>query len=76
MAITINLSLLKAAVVAGDIKEVGDIRDKDEDMEADITMDVVDVDLAVETTKVPLVPNMDPNTKATIMVAKITMAII
>ena len=39
-------------------------------------MDVMDVDLGMETTKVPLVTNVDPTTKATKMVAKITMAII
>ena len=39
-------------------------------------MDVVDVDLVVVTTKVSLVTNVDPTTKATIMAAKITMAII
>ena len=75
-AITIDLSLLKAAVVAGDTKEVRDIRDKDEEMDADNTMDVVDVDLVVENTKVPLVTKVDPTTKSIIMVAKRTMAII
>ena len=44
-------------------------------MDPDTTMDVVDVDLVVETTKVPLVTKVDPTTKATIMVAKITMEI-
>ena len=43
-------------------------------MDADTTMEVVDVDLVVETTKVPLVTKVDPTTKAKIMVAKITMA--
>ena len=73
MALTIDLSLIKAVVVAGDTKEVGDIKDKE--VYADTTMDMVDVDLVVETTKVPLVTKVDPTTKATIMVAKITMAI-
>ena len=75
MAITIDLSLLKAAVVAGNTKEVRDIRDKDEEMDADNTMDVVDVDLVVENTKVPLVTKVDPTTKETIMMSKITMEI-
>ena len=35
MAITIDLSLLKGVVVAGDTKEVGDIRDKDGEMDGD-----------------------------------------
>ena len=55
MAIKIDLSLLKVVVVAGDTKEVGDIRYKDEEMDAYTIMDVVDVYLVVETTKVPLV---------------------
>ena len=75
MTITIDLSLLKAVVVAGDTKEIGYIRDKEEDMETDTTMDVVDVDLVVETTKSPLVTNVDPTTKATIMAAKIAIKI-
>ena len=73
MEITINLSLLKAVLVAGDTKEVRDIRDKYKDMDMDTTMNVVDVDLVLGTTKVPLVTKVDPTTKATIMVAKITI---
>ena len=42
----------------------------------DTTMDVVFVDLVVETTNVPLVTKVDSTTKGTIMVAKITMTII
>ena len=45
MVIPIDLSLLKAVEVDGDTKEVRDIKDKNEDMDADTTMDVVDVDL-------------------------------
>ena len=74
MAITIYLSLLKAVVMEGDTKEVGDIRYKDEHMDVDTTMDVVDVDLVMETTNVPLVTKIYPTTKATAMVAKIIMA--
>ena len=44
-------------------------------MDADTTIDVVDVDLVVETNKVPLVTKVDPTTKAKIIVAKIKMAI-
>ena len=73
MEITIDLSLLKAVVVAGDTREVGDMKNKDGEVDADTTMDVVDVDLVVETTKVPLVTKVDTNTKTKIMVAKITM---
>ena len=73
MALTINLSLLKLVVVARDTKEVGNIKDKNEEVDTDTTMDVVDVDLVVETTKVPLVTKLYPNTKAKIMVDKITM---
>ena len=75
MATTIDLSLLKAVVVVGGTKEVGDIKDKDKEVDADTTMDVVDMDLFMETTKVPLVTKVDPTTKATIMAAKIKMAI-
>ena len=75
MAITINLILLKEVVVVGDTKEVGNIKDKDEEVDADTTMDMVDVDLVVQTTKAPLVTKVDPTTKATMTVAKITMAI-
>ena len=53
MALTIDLSLIKAVVVVGDTKEVGDTKDKDKEVDADTTMDVVDVDLVVETTNVP-----------------------
>ena len=60
MAITIDLSLLRAVVVDGDTKEVGDIRDKDKEMDADTTMEVVEVDLVLETTKLPLVTKVDP----------------
>ena len=42
-AITINLSLLKEVVVSGDTKEVRYIKDKDEEMDSDITMEGVDV---------------------------------
>ena len=76
MEITIVLSLLKAVVVAGYTKKFRDIRGKEEEMDADTTLDVVDVYLVVETTKVPLVTRVDPNNKAIITVAKITMAII
>ena len=78
MAITINLSLFKVMVVFGDNKEVGDIKEKEEEVDADTTMDVVDVvdvDLVVETTNIPLATKVDTTTKSTIMVAKITMAI-
>ena len=67
MAITTNLSLLKAVVVVEYTKEVGDIKDKDEEADADTTIDVVE--------KVPLATKVDPTTKATIIVAKIKMAI-
>ena len=46
MALTIELSLLKA-VVGGGIKEFEDIKDKDDEVDADTTMDVVDVDPVV-----------------------------
>ena len=59
--------------MAGDNKDIDDIKDKYKEVDADTTMDVVDVDLVVETTKVPLVTKVYPNTKATIMVAKITI---
>ena len=62
--------------MAGDNKEIEDIKDKYEEVDVDTTMDVVDVDLVVETTKVPLVTKVGPTTKASIMVSKITMAII
>ena len=54
-------------MVDGDTKEFEDIKDKDEEMYADTTMDVEDVDLVVETTKVPLVTKVDTTT--TIIVA-------
>ena len=75
MAITINLRLIKAMVVVGDTKQVGYIKDKDKEVDADTTMDVVDMELVMETTKIPLVTKVDPTTKATIMASKITMAI-
>ena len=62
--------------MAGDTKEVGDIRDKDKEMDVDTTMDVVDVDLVGETTKLPLVSKVNPTTKSKIMMAKITTAVI
>ena len=73
--ITIDLSLLKVVVEVGDTNEVWDIKDNDEEGDADTTMDVVDVELVVENTKVPQVTKVDPTTKAKIMVDEITMAI-
>ena len=61
--------------MVGDTKEVEDIKDKDKEVDAYTTMYVVDLDLVVETTNVPLVTKVDPTTKETIMVAKITMAV-